>query len=60
MVMYGHHGAPAKRPEETFGPSSWPAGEPGDSAVKSPRHRGTARPGPPLENAAQKAKDAPS
>jgi hypothetical protein len=28
--------------------------------VKTPRHRGTNRPGPPLENAAHKAKDAPS
>jgi hypothetical protein len=40
--------------------SSRPAGEPGDPAVKTPRHRVTGRRGPPLENAAQKANDAPS
>ena len=34
--------------------------EPGDPVVKTPRHRGTDRPGPPLEIAAHKAKDAPS
>jgi len=45
---------------ETFGPSGRPAGEPGDPAVKTARHRDTNHPGPPLENAAQKAKDAPS
>jgi hypothetical protein len=45
---------------ETFGPSGRPAGEPGDPAVKYPRHRATCRSGPPLENAAHKAKDAPS
>ena len=28
--------------------------------VKTPRHRVTGHPGPPLETAAQKAKDAPS
>jgi hypothetical protein len=50
-------------PRETrrdFRPSGRPAGKPGDPVVKSPRQRAIAHPGPPLENAAQKAKDAPS
>ncbi len=47
-----YRSADGERPGETFGPSGRPAAEPGDPVVKTPRHRGTCRPDPPVENPA--------